>query len=259
MFTLQIQKYNIVEKPYKLNPLLREHVYCIYKNSDSLFLCIFIAYFGPLPSSEEYEVPSANGLTKNIYSKETEKYLPNRPPYSEIINDPNLNVNDKISVLEILDPENGSKNGKTPLDRVSSEVGNTFILRDISSNDRFPLNNVVHNVKNQQPQRRTLQKRSYLFYDDLSMHDTYDYDETPISGFLESPYNRQMVDQRESSCKDDDIAACNTCGGKPHKKKPEKGCKGPLCSCNERKAAIANGIVSLKTHRNRIRSVSDAW
>lgn len=204
-------------------------------------LCIFIAYFGPLPSSEEYEVPSANGLTSNIYSKETEKYLPPRPPYSEIINDPNLNVNDKISVLEILDPENEKIMNQSPLDHISSEVGNSFILRDISSNDRFPLNAVVRKMKNQQQQGRNLRKRSYLFYDDLSMHDTYDYDETPISGFLDSPYNRRIGKNNEP------------------KKNTEKECEGSPCKCYENKVSIANGIVSLKRHRNRIRSVSDAW
>lgn len=223
-------------------------------------LYIFIAFFGPLPSSEEYEVPSANGLT-DIYSKATEKYLPVRPPYNDIINDPNLNVNDKISVLEILDPDNEKMMAKSPLDRISSEVGNSFILRDISSNDRFPLNNVVQKMKDQQKQRRNLQKRSYLFYDDLSMHDTYDYYETPISGFLDSPYNHRTINENSCSCEDGNVVACASCGGKnkESKKKTDKGCKGSSCKCDEDKLSAANGIVSLKAHRNRIRSVSDAW
>lgn len=185
--------------------------------------------------------------------------MPDRPPYSEIINDPNLNVNDKISVLEILDPENERAMVKSPLDRISNEVGNSFILRDISSNDRFPLNDVVRKIKNQQQQSRNLKKRSYLFYDDLSMHDTYDYDETPISGFLESPYNQRTVNKKSCSCNDDNAVACASCGGKEEKKKAEKGCKGGPCKCSDTKVSVANGIVSLKTHRNRIRSVSDAW
>lgn len=186
--------------------------------------------------------------------------MPTRPPYSEIISDPNLNVNDKISVLEILDPENEKMMVKTPLDRISSEVGNTFIIRDISSNDRFPLNNFIQQMKNQQQQSRNLQKRSYLFYDDMSLHDTYDENETPLSGFLDSPYNHRAANENAYSCDDDNIAACASCGGKQKgKKKTDKGCKAKSCKCNDSKVSFVNDIMPLKTHRNKIRSVSDAW
>ncbi|XP_055849308.1 uncharacterized protein LOC129914202 isoform X2 [Episyrphus balteatus] len=191
-------------------------------------------------ASSEYIPPEHSKSQYRLLENEPQEYLPHQPPYAKELADPDLTVNDKINLLEVLADHDDAKD--EILRNLENELDSSVIIHDITNHDRMPMpsGRLSRNGK-----KKNIKKRSYLTYDDLTMRDT---DEQYDDMDMRQPIDVPLFDEERIS----KVEKCHSCSGN---KCPAKRNDGESCTC-DRKGRHCE--CSQKSEK-KIRSVSDAW
>ncbi|XP_037947552.1 uncharacterized protein LOC119679334 isoform X2 [Teleopsis dalmanni] len=172
---------------------------------------------------------------------------PKRPPISRIITDPHLSFTDKMRIIDTISPQNTNE------DRKMNQFSREFDYTVPHMATPYPIP-IPDSWKIRREHPKNMEKRSYLMYDDLGIHDTlkdndYNFDEMDQKGL-------HLGMQRHT---DEDVQPCNSCGGKGKKPPTKTDSTTSLgeqdCGCQKDPSVCSCADKTLKGPR----SVSDTW
>ncbi|XP_055907416.1 uncharacterized protein LOC129942471 isoform X2 [Eupeodes corollae] len=179
----------------------------------------------------------------SVLENEPQEYVPHQPPYAKELSDPNLTLQEKIDLLEVLQDDGEVKD--EILRNLENELDTSVIVHDITNHDRMPIPSI--RITRKRARNGGIRKRSYLTYDDLTMRDTDEqYDDMNEKQFFDVP---RFNDDERNYAKSE---KCHLCSGNMCPASRD----GSSCNCDR------NGRhceCSRKKPKKKIRSVSDAW
>ncbi|XP_020714087.1 uncharacterized protein LOC101456386 isoform X2 [Ceratitis capitata] len=185
-----------------------------------------------------YEGYSDVQNSAKLRNRQSTKYQP-KNQIERVIHDPYLNINDKLKLIEIMDPYDMEKDLK--LKKSSHEIEDTVLVE--------PINFAVPLPKEESYLEKSEQNRSSIFHDGLAIRSPPNYNDYAFNEYPLLDFKTRNVEE--------DVRPCSSCGGK--NKKPHGKTDSNVmprhngCKCNEFPKEC--GCASKKLTR----SVDDAW